>query len=996
MARSNKPDREDIDARVFDALELLLAGFESAAIREGLAVAPERLHAGLLSVILRVTFLVHAEARGLASEPTSIRDLHATLAEQARRDPESLARRFGAYECLQTRFRAVFARGGAQLFDPSRDPMLSGSRPPAIDDRVVHALLERLVGSPAARDDGHEVEQLGRVYEVLMGHRVVRVGSPAVRMGKLGVWIETASLRALAGPERKRWLREVCGFSPSRQAAIESALVEHGDDEALAEALAKRKQGRARACVGAGRLVLQPGEGRRRSGSHYTPRALTERVVRDTLAPILACLGPEPSEAQILALAICDPTMGCGAFLIEACRQLADSLVAVWTREGGLSSILVHHGDPRALALRLVAERCLYGVDKNPVAVELAKLSLWLLAAGDARPFAFVDHALRHGDSLIGLNLGQIASFDWREGPTLPTLAASRRSLAELRLIADLCVGAFFADVEPGERRARSREAERLRRRGLVERWLAGEHALEPELRAMAQAIRDRHAPFHWCLEFPELFAEGPSGRPDPLNANRREGAVHMQAIVGNPPFMAGRQISTALGDDYLAWLMTLHEKSHGNADLSAHFFRRCDALIGEHGAIGLIATNTIGEGDTRATGLQYLVRERGHRIHAAVRSIPWPVAGAVVTVSVVHLARGNPAAACPAPAIHSVDPRDPSRMITEYTATIDSRLRPARERHDPRRLASNVGLNFLGSKIYGQGFLLSSRERDELIARDPRNAERIFPYVGGEDINARPDQGFDRHVINFGDVDLDEARRWPDLLAIVEARVRPERERLKPNPDGVRLRQYWWQFFRHVAPLYAAMKQLDRVLVLSRVSKHLCLCFQPTDRVFSEATNVFPLAEWSAFAVLQSRVHEPWARRLSSSMKTDLRYSASDCFDTFAFPRADARTRIPALELAGRAFYEARARFMLDTRQGLTKTYNALLDSEQTDAALLELRRLNEAMDRAVLDAYGWSDLEVPSTCPRSQAEREARARFEDAVLERLYQLNAARAGDE
>jgi hypothetical protein len=130
--------------------------------------------------------------------------------------------------------------------------------------------------------------------------------------------------------------------------------------------------------------------------------------------------------------------------------------------------------------------------------------------------------------------------------------------------------------------------------------------------------------------------------------------------------------------------------------------------------------------------------------------------------------------------------------------------------------------------------------------------------------------------------------------------------------------------------------------------------------------------------------------------MKTDLRYAASDCFDTFPFPQPDPRTIIPTVESAGEALYEARARFMVDTNQGLTKTYNALKDQANTDERVLELRRLHEAMDRAVLDAYGWTDLTVPPYCPLDDEGRAQVKAFEDEVIDRLYALNAERAREE
>src|SRR5690606_34785975 len=159
-----------------------------------------------------------------------------------------------------------------------------------------------------------------------------------------------------------------------------------------------------------------------------------------------------------------------------------------------------------------------------------------------------------------------------------------------------------------------------------------------------------------------------------------------------------------------------------------------------------------------------------------------------------------------------------------------------------------------------------------------------------------------------------------------------------------------------------------------------------------------------------QSRVHEGWARLLSSSMKTDLRYTPSDCFETFPFPQPDPRSAIPSLEAIGQQLYDARAKYMVDTDQGLTKTYNALKDPQCSDERVLALRPLPEELDRAVLSAYpklpgvgsqdpsvvGWSDIAVPPFCIYTEADQLALQAFEDEVIDRLFVLNAQRAKEE
>ena len=211
-------------------------------------------------------------------------------------------------------------------------------------------------------------------------------------------WLQDRADRKLTTPSRRLWRQ------PRRVEDLHAALLPVIDLAATPDLVSK------------GAMVLQPSEERRRSGSHYTPRALTEPIVRTTLEPILARLrgedGRPPRPAQILDLKVCDPAMGSGAFLVEACRQLGDALVEAWHAHGEVPAIPPDE-DEVIFARRLIAQRCLYGVDKNPVAVDLAKMSLWLVTLAKDHALTFVDHALRHGDSLVGLSRKQIEAFHW-------------------------------------------------------------------------------------------------------------------------------------------------------------------------------------------------------------------------------------------------------------------------------------------------------------------------------------------------------------------------------------------------------------------------------------------------------------------------------------------------------------------------------------------------------------------------------------------------------
>ena len=1051
---------KDLAAQVFEAVEILLEGFEHAAARDcvgeqvdwltgALDEPGDHLYQGILSVVLRLVFVLYAEDQSLVpvhhptyAEHLSVQSLYERLAEDDGAHPESMHLRFGAYGQLIALFRAIYVgvhhadlhlppRRG-KLFDPSAYPFLEGGLPgwtaavslpeereavqlPSLSDETIFHVLHRLVVFEGQRLSYRslDVEQIGAVYESLMGYQVLRTRSPAVRLGKHRVWVETDAARAMKPAERKKLWKETCGLSTGAQKKAEAAAKTAKEDGAFVEELAAltsaSKRDRHRHRVAADRLVVQPTEARRRSGSHYTPRWLSEKVVKRTLEPILSCLGEERTAEQILSLKICDPAMGSGAFLVAACRLLAEEVVAAWERAGVRAALTEQHGDALLHARRLVAQRCLYGVDKNPAAVELAKLSLWLVTLSDRLPFTFVDHALRHGDSLVGLDLEQIRGFHWQpkqqldlcqplltdaleqalehrdkilalaqeedaksQSRKLRLLEYAEQALDKARMVADACVGAFFS-----KDKAKARELERNARLELLRRYLGGDESVEPELEALAQEIRREHAPFHWMLEFPEVFYRE---RPDPLQNGGTEAPAFMEAVVGNPPFMGVANITVSEGEGYVPWLQTVFPSATGKFDLCAEFILQAARLLGEHGCMGVIGTNTIAQGDTRETGLKTLVR-RGFELYDATCSMPWPGDSAAVTVSIVHGAIGSPTA--------HLQTRRIDDVAVSY---VNSRLRGKPERADAVRLQASSDCSYQGSIILGMGFTLTPEERDALTAKNRKNAERIFPYLGGQEVNTSPIHAYERFVIDLGQMSLEEAEDYPDLMKIVREKVKPERDKLRRDA----LRKKWWLFADYRPGLRKAIAPLDRCLVNSQVSKHLVFAFQPTDRIFSHALYVYPLEPYAAFATLQSRVHEGWARLLSSSLEDRLRYAPSDCFETFPFPQPDPRTEIAELEDIGGRLYETRASYMVDTDQGLTKTYNALKDPTHDAPRIVALRALHEELDRAVLRAYGWDDIVVPPFCLKSDADKQALQAFEDEVIDRLYVLNAERAAQE
>ena len=446
----------ELAKQVLAALYELLRGFQAADdLRKGELLAevlgrdPDQVYAGLLTVLMRLVFLLYAEDRGLMSDDEvyvkhySVTGLFERLRADAGRYPDTMDLRYGAWAQLLALFRMVHnggrhgklhlpARHG-YLFNPDRYPFLEGRplgsqrepgqrlAPPLVSDGVIFRVLNNLLVLDGERISYRslDVEQIGSVYETIMGFRLEKAQgrSIAIKPAKAHgapVTINLEALLQVPAKDRGKWVKEQADQGVTGAAL--NALKAAETPEALVAVL-ERKVARDLTpdLVAKGGMVLQPSDERRRSGSHYTPRSLTGPIVRKALEPVLKQLGEQPTPAQILALKVCDPAMGSGAFLVETCRQLGEALVKAWNVHGGMPRV-PDDETPELFAQRTIAQRCLYGVDKNPMAVALAKLSLWLATLAKDHPFTFLDHSLRCGDSLVGLTREQIRRFHWKEG----------------------------------------------------------------------------------------------------------------------------------------------------------------------------------------------------------------------------------------------------------------------------------------------------------------------------------------------------------------------------------------------------------------------------------------------------------------------------------------------------------------------------------------------------------------------------------------------------
>ncbi|HFD87384.1 MAG TPA: hypothetical protein ENJ35_06895 [Gammaproteobacteria bacterium] len=755
-----------------------------------------------------------------------------------------------------------------------------------------------------------------------------------------------------------------------------------------------------------GAYMVTTGTDRRETGTHYTPKSLTEAIVKETLEPVVY-VGPaegRPGEAwelkspvELLDLKICDPAMGSGAFLVQVCRWLSERLMEAWERaesEGkaitvdgevvdGIGSAEPLPTDPEErliTARRLIAERCIYGVDVNPMAVELAKLAIWLVTLAKGRPFGFLDHNLRAGDSLLGIHdLDQLRCLEMDPkakggGRKLFAQAVDKsvgdaielRRKLRRRVIRDIHDVEIMADLD---REARSRlELPELIGDALVGEVLANGgkaidtavlsievgRAIEGDEEAI-DALRRRareglstdlpagkplRRPMHWPLEFPEVFCRENGG---------------FDAIVGNPPFLGGKKLSGVFGISYREYLVNqLAGNVRGHADLIAYFFLQVARLCGSMKTFGLIASNSIAEGDTRDVGLEQLV-SKSMDIYHAIRSELWPGSANVAT-SRIHLYKG---------------PWKGKRILDSAVVERISSSLTERDNWNPEKLISNKGLGFQGSVILGLGFTMGEEEAEYLLHEHPDYKDRVlFPYLSGKDINTDPSHLTKRWVICFWDWPEKEAKKYKALYDKVMRDVKPERDKKKRKA----YRERWWRFAELQAPIYRktgrnsnfitkskkeGSKLLDKVICLSTgATKYPCVTIVPNRYIYANSLCVIASDSYSLFACLSSDIHAIWAFEHGSRLHERLRYAHGDIFETFPFPQGVLEGEHAPLADIGERFFSKRRNYMLTNNKGMTKFYNDVHDPTLHDEEIKECRTLQVGLNDIVLKAYGWSDL--------------------------------------
>jgi hypothetical protein len=797
------------------------------------------------------------------------------------------------------------------------------------------------------------------------------------------------------------------------------------------------------------------GDERSATGSHYTPDDLVQPLIKHSLDHLIAdrLAKPDP-EKELLDLRVADIACGSGHILLAAARRIATELAIVRTGE--------EQPSPTAYrtALRDTIRTCIYGVDLNPLAVELCKVALWLEAHNPGEPLNFLDHRIKCGNAIVGYvrreevdagvpdeafaklaaddpevakkirarnkserksrdqkkfaftkdRQGQIDAIldKWKTIAAMPervpgeidakkdafnTFMSSGAAFV-LKQIASIPIAQFYLPRTPeNEQKIITDEAFR-------EYW-SGNLSPQGQAPAAAVGVAANKRFFHWFLEFPEIVQRG-----------------GFDCILGNPPYLGRKHLSGTFGYSFCEYVQWAFHPT-GLSELLVFFLRRIFTLLRPQGVTAFITTNSIKDGDIRKDGLDQVL-SAGGIINMAVRSIRWP-GKANLVVSLLAICKG--------------DNRWPRSLDGRPTSNINAMLDAEESQRPPESLTDSSGRIYQGSIFLGDGFLLDDRLATEMLQADAGNANVITPVINGQELNGDPRQSPGRKIICFRDWPESKARQYAMPFARVETLVKPVRAKDKMRSR----RELWWQFGALAPALYAGIQGRPHCFVAVWVTKFLSFSAQPTDIVFTNSCYVLTTDRWDIFAAVHSSLHEVWARKYSGSLETRLRYSPSDCFETFAFPEGLWQTPSSGLADIGSRYHEHRRQLMLSLWLGLTDVYN-LFHSRELDADLakhiasrakkdpaglsipeehragalaftldaaragiVELRRLHVELDVCVRDAYGWHDLPLEhdfygvETLPENDRVRytiSPAARKE--LLKRLLAENHRRAAAE
>lgn len=753
---------------------------------------------------------------------------------------------------------------------------------------------------------------------------------------------------------------------------------------------------------------FKQGDDRSSSGSHYTPEELVKPLITHSLDYIIGDkLKETDPEKALLSITVCDVACGSGHILLAAARRIGFELAKLRTGEDQPTPSVLR------VAIRDVIRHCIYGVDLNPLAVELCKVALWLEAHEPGEPLNFLDHRIKNGNAIVGLahyeelqngivseafkalpgddkeianafkkrnemerktglsELFNLTEVDqdltglqkaFGDFATMPEHTPAQIA-AKAKAYEDLTQGKKWyrikqlADLQVGQFfiPKTSDNKEGLTTHAQYKNYLNNGTQILDRGRSMAVAAEKKF--FHWFLEFPEVLQKG-----------------GFDCILGNPPYLGGKKISGAYGDYFNSYIKEYYSDSKGSVDLVAYFIRRLCTIVNSFGYLSIITTQSIKEGATRLASLDYLIKNN-FKINSAFKNIIWPGEAATI-VDIIALTKNV-----------TRNKYINGKEVKFINSFLDDNI----YFEGPELLSGINQFAYQGTVVNGDGFILTNESALLYKTKNIENANIIKEYLIGDDLNSNYGIVPSRSILDFGSLSIEEAKKYQELYHIILEKVYPDRQLKKDKT----YREKWWQFGRRALAMYDRISELDFYFVTAKTSKHLnfVVC-DKKDIILDQSLTVIGSNDYRLFGLLHSSIHLEWARKFSTSQGGTPRYNPTDTFQTFPFPNLDLINKDFLYKVNQIISY--REEFCRINNSGLTYFGNRYNDPNEDNILIIRYRDSIRIIDEFVLEAYGWGDIalrhnfyEVDYLPENDRVRYTIHPEARKEVLKRLLELN-------
>ncbi|MBN2151760.1 MAG: class I SAM-dependent DNA methyltransferase [Candidatus Lokiarchaeota archaeon] len=455
---------------------------------------------------------------------------------------------------------------------------------------------------------------------------------------------------------------------------------------------------------------------------------------------------------------------------------------------------------------------------------------------------------------------------------------------------------------------------------------------------------------------------------------------IDADVIIGNPPFQAKNKVQQELGAGYINEIRGLFPGVSGFVDYCVYWFRKAHDTLGIGGRAGLVGTNTITQTNSRAGGLDYIVANKGVIVDA-VKTMPWRGAGASVSVSIVNWIKTDDPVLGKKRIGLQHGPNEPWQYFE--VDNIPASLSPSCDVTGARTLSANSDpkVCFQGQTHGHEGFIMSREDGERLLLESAENKDVLFPYIRATQWLEGKESAYDRYVIDFGDMELPQAKKYPKILERVQGLVLPtrkasyeeERERnrriLARNPTAAVNRHHenfynnWWKLSYRRGNLFESLVGIPRYIIVSQVMKRPVFDFVSRAIHPNASLVVFCFSDDYTFGILQSAFHWAWSLERCSTLTERVRYTSTTIFESFPFPQwgtshgtpldADVPEKVALVKrvaVAARSFRAVRDKIRSENGLSLRELYHGIETPGQHP-----LKDARAELDVAVKEAYGY-----------------------------------------